>query len=86
VPEKHVVSRDSSFKNRFNLALEQNNKLVPAIFLINIQRYRNRDSAIGMANGYGLDDRGVGVLVPVRARLYSTSFRHVLGPTQPPVQ
>jgi hypothetical protein len=29
-----------------------------------------RDSVVGIASGYGLDDRGVGVRVPVRARLF----------------
>jgi hypothetical protein len=35
---------------------------------------RSRDSLVGTATGYGLDDRGVGVRVPAR------------GPTQPPTQ
>jgi hypothetical protein len=30
----------------------------------------SRDSVVGIATGYGLDDRGVGVLVPVMARLF----------------
>jgi hypothetical protein len=36
----------------------------------------------------GLDDRGVGVLVPVGARIFffSTSCRPPLGSTQPPIQ
>jgi hypothetical protein len=32
-----------------------------------------------------MDDRGVGIRVPVESRIYSTS-RPVLGPTQPPFQ
>jgi hypothetical protein len=47
---------------------------------------RTRDSAVDIANGYGLADRRVGVRVPVVARLFSTSSRSVLGPTQPPIQ
>jgi hypothetical protein len=35
----------------------------------------SRDSAVGMEAGYELDDRGVRVLVPVRARIF---FRHVV--------
>jgi hypothetical protein len=29
------------------------------------------DSVVGIANGYGLDDRGVGVRVPVESRIFS---------------
>jgi hypothetical protein len=36
--------------------------------------------------GAGLDDGGVGVRVSVGSRIFSTSSRPVLGPTQPPVQ
>jgi hypothetical protein len=35
----------------------------------------SRDSVVGIATGYGLDDRGVGVRVPVRSRIFS-SPRH----------
>jgi hypothetical protein len=35
---------------------------------------RSRDSVVGTATGYGLDDRGVGVRVPVRSRIFSPSF------------
>jgi hypothetical protein len=48
--------------------------------------YWKRDSAIGIAPGYGLDDQGVGVRVPVESRLFSMSSRQALGPTQPPIQ
>jgi hypothetical protein len=32
----------------------------------------NRDSAVSIATGYGLDDQGVGVQVPVRARILTS--------------
>jgi hypothetical protein len=35
----------------------------------------SRDSAVGMATGYGLDDRGVGVRVPVGSRIFSSLYR-----------
>jgi hypothetical protein len=35
----------------------------------------SRNSVLGIAAGYGLDDRGVGVRVPVRSRIFS-SPRH----------
>jgi hypothetical protein len=47
----------------------------------------NGDSAVGIATGYGLDGRGIGVRVPVAAKYFlSASSTTVLGPTQPPVQ
>jgi hypothetical protein len=33
---------------------------------------RSRNSAVGIETGYELDDRGVGVRVPVRARIFSS--------------
>jgi hypothetical protein len=33
------------------------------------------DSAVGVATGYGLDDRGVGVPVPVGSRIFSSPHR-----------
>jgi hypothetical protein len=45
-----------------------------------------RDSLVGITTGYGLDDRGVGVRVPVGSRMFSTSSRPALEPTQPPIQ
>jgi hypothetical protein len=41
---------------------------------------------VSIATGYGLDDRGVGVRVPIRSRIFSTSSRPALGPIQPPIQ
>jgi hypothetical protein len=32
----------------------------------------NSDSAVGIAAGYGLDDRGVGVRVPLGSRIFSS--------------
>jgi hypothetical protein len=37
-------------------------------------RFMSRDSAVGTANGYGLDDQGIGGRVPVGARIF---FLHV---------
>jgi hypothetical protein len=47
----------------------------------------SRDSAVGIATGYELDDRGLS-LSPGRAKnfVFSTSSRLALGPTQPPIQ
>jgi hypothetical protein len=35
----------------------------------------SRGSAVGIATGYGLDDRGVGVRVPVGSRIFSSPRR-----------
>jgi hypothetical protein len=48
--------------------------------------YREPGSAVGIATGYGLDDRGVGVRVPVGSRIFSKSSRPTLGSMQPPIQ
>jgi hypothetical protein len=45
-----------------------------------------RDSSVGIATGYGLDDRGVGVQVPVEARIFTSPRRpdRVFGPPNLP--
>jgi hypothetical protein len=43
------------------------------LFHLYLMMELNRDSSVGIATGYRLDGRGVGVRVPV-------------GPTQPPIQ
>jgi hypothetical protein len=43
--------------------------LKPIIIIIII--IISRDSVVGIATGYGLDDRGVGVRVPVGSRILS---------------
>jgi hypothetical protein len=35
----------------------------------------SRDSVVSIATGYGLDDREVGVRVPVRSRIFSSQCR-----------
>jgi hypothetical protein len=37
--------------------------------------HRSRDSVVGMATGYGLDDRGIRVLVPVGSRIFTSPSR-----------
>jgi hypothetical protein len=45
-----------------------------------------RDSVLGIATVYGLDDLELGVRVPVRSGIVSTSSRPALGFIQPPIQ
>jgi hypothetical protein len=43
-----------------------------------LHKYRinmSRDNSVGIATGYGLDDRGVGVRVPVGSRIFSSPRR-----------
>jgi hypothetical protein len=40
--------------------------------------FRSLDSVVGIATSYGLDDRWVGVRVPVGSRIFSTSSRPAL--------
>jgi hypothetical protein len=49
---------------------------------------RSRNSAVGIATGYRLEDRGVGVRIPGRVKnfLLSKSSRPSLGSTQPSIQ
>jgi hypothetical protein len=50
------------------------------------RRLRSRDGAVCIATGYGLDDRGVGVRVPVESRILFSPRRpdRLWGPAQPP--
>jgi hypothetical protein len=45
------------------------------IIIIIIIIGKSRDSAVGIATGYGLDDQGVGVQVPVGARIFTSPCR-----------
>jgi hypothetical protein len=61
------------------------NTLKSCRWLSNFLRYFSCPR-VGIATGYGLGDRGVGVRVPVGSRIFSTSSRPALGSTQPPIQ
>jgi hypothetical protein len=45
--------------------------------------YRSRDSIVGIATGQGLDDREIGVRVPVGSRIFSS--HHLPDPTSFPM-
>jgi hypothetical protein len=59
----------------------------PNIFL-RIPVIRNRDSSVGTAIGYGLDDQGGRSSSPGRVNIFhfSISSRSALGSTQPPIK
>jgi hypothetical protein len=58
------------------------------IFMVDLGVWRSRDGSVGIATGYGLDERGVGLPSPgwVKNFPFTTSCRLALGPTQPPIQ
>jgi hypothetical protein len=47
--------------------------LLQKLFLLDM--FGSRDSVVGIAIGYGLDDRGVGFGVPVGSRIFSSPRR-----------
>jgi hypothetical protein len=47
---------------------------------------QSRNSVVGIATDNGMDDRRFAIRVPVGSRIFSTSSRPALGPTQPPIQ
>jgi hypothetical protein len=38
----------------------------------------SRDSSVGIVTGYGLDDRGVGVRVPVESNIFLSPLIHIV--------
>jgi hypothetical protein len=48
--------------------------------------YNTTQQKVSIATSYGLGDRGVGVRVPVRSRIFSTSSRPAVVSIQPPIQ
>jgi ribosomal protein L18E len=74
--KKNVVSVTSKFLyirlNEFVESATSNSAEV------NISRYsskKSRDSAVGIATGYGLDDQRVGVRVPMGASIFTSPYR-----------
>jgi hypothetical protein len=63
-------------------------KVVAAVFSYETHLVKSRDSSVGIALGYGLDDRGSRVRFPgvLGIFLLTTVSRTALGPTQSPIQ
>jgi hypothetical protein len=75
-----MVERNSVVTYTYHkVSLHYNTKIITIIIII----IGSRASIVGIATGYGLDDWKVGVRVPVGSRIFSTSSRPALGPTQP---
>jgi hypothetical protein len=55
--------------------LHAGTKTILAFYLLNGGPEESRDSAVGIVIGYGMDDRGVTVRVPVGSRMFSSPHR-----------
>jgi hypothetical protein len=81
----------SRILNIFGICSVRSTSIPNDIYVWVIKWHRSWDSIVGIATGYGLDDREVRVQVPVGSRIFS-SPRHsdrstpALGSTQPPIQ
>jgi hypothetical protein len=75
-------------KQRMNDILENFELFLNYQFVYDTVTKKNRDSSVGIALGYGLDDRGSKVRFPtgLGISLFTTTFRTALGPTQPLIQ
>jgi hypothetical protein len=73
-------------KNAFHIKICDFNLEDLSMYIFSEVHGDSRDSVVGIATGYGLDDRGVGVRVPVGSRLFSMSSRPALGSTQALIQ
>jgi hypothetical protein len=49
--------------------------LIMLIYIKVLVNMKSQDSAVGIVTGYGLDDQGVGVRVPVGARFFTSPCR-----------
>jgi hypothetical protein len=67
---------------------DQDDNDIMIIIIVIIARTGLAQLVVGIATGYGLDDRMIGVRFPpgVGFFLFDTVYRALLGPTQPPIQ
>jgi hypothetical protein len=64
-----AININSVQKSKFEIPEKQH------IFAPVTDMERMRDGSVGIATGYGLDDRGVGVRVPLGSRIFSSPRR-----------
>jgi hypothetical protein len=68
------IGTEAGFLQLFHFAPgSSHSSTAPDLLMIIPSNGRSRDSVVGIATDYGLDDRGVGVHVPVGSRMFSTS-------------
>jgi hypothetical protein len=69
-------NKNNKYTHKFNnIRLQLFGLLSVLQFSTSTKYVRSRDSAVGIATGYGLDDRGVGVRVPVGSTIFSSPCR-----------
>jgi hypothetical protein len=86
---KDFIIKDSSQYGRHIIPQKFYNHIIlySVIYIFYIKSRESRDSVVGIATSYGLDDRGVGVRVPVGSKIFSSPDRpDRLRSTQPPIQ
>jgi hypothetical protein len=54
---------------------EKMSNTILVLWISHTYRGGSRDSVVGIATGYGLDDREIGVRVPVGPRIFSSPLR-----------
>jgi hypothetical protein len=75
---KHVIYTVTFAVQRFNLTqltYIKNTKLLNTNLRNVYNYYRGRDTAVGIATAYGLNDREVGVRILVGSRIFTSSYR-----------
>jgi hypothetical protein len=60
---------------KFGIGRSKLNKRCVNIFFNSVPVQKSQDSVVGIATGYGLDDRGVRVRVPVGSKIFSSPGR-----------
>jgi hypothetical protein len=71
---RHIKSFKRPTRAFYSLIVKNIQRQVDTeVLFLTIFFIRGRDSAVGIETSYGLDDRGVGVQVPVGSRIFSTS-------------
>jgi hypothetical protein len=69
-----IVSQSSFFV--YKCKSHKQIKIDKGAYFSQIHRYKESlDSSVGIATGYGLDDEGVGVRVPMGARIFTSPYR-----------
>jgi hypothetical protein len=77
----------AAYPASFETSLTKRSSVAAKQFFPFIYSAKSQDSVVGIATGYELDDRGVGVRVPVGSRIFSSPCRpDRLRHTQPPIQ
>jgi hypothetical protein len=67
-----TVGSENIWPLEVDWSLTRNSQFILHNLTVLLFWFRSRDSVVGIATDYGLDDRGVGVWVPVGSRIFSS--------------